>query len=293
MSRLESFPENSDAIAEDWIGRRSERSGMLTPELAGMLGAALGHAAAAPRDLSAGAKMPRLWHWAAFPEFVPLDQLGEDGHPALGGFLPPLTFSRRMWAAGNIVFEGDFHVGEILRRSSQIVSVTEKEGATGPMAFVGVSHVIEGEQGGRITERQDIVYLDIPEKFTPPKRLPVSDALEFDETVVMNEARLFRYSAATFNAHRIHYDLTYARDVEKYPALVVHGPMQATLALEAAERHFGMPAKRFRFRGVHPMFHDQDLRLVGRRDADANAADIGTASPEGYMGLQARMEWDG
>jgi 3-methylfumaryl-CoA hydratase len=293
MSRLESFPDTSGTIADDWIGRRSERAGMLTPELAGMLGAALGHAAAPPRDLSEGAAMPKLWHWAAFPEFVQMDALGEDGHPALGRFLPPLKFSRRMWAAGHLTFEGDLYVGETLRRSSEIVSLTEKEGATGPMAFVGVSHVIEGEHGGRIEERQDIVYLDIPEKFTPPRRLPVSDQLDFDETVPMNEVRLFRYSAATFNAHRIHYDLPYARDVEKYPALVVHGPMQATLTLEAAERHFGVPTKRFRFRGVHPMFHDQDLRLVGRIDASANAADIGTASPEGYMGLQARMEWDG
>jgi 3-methylfumaryl-CoA hydratase len=291
MSRLETFTQMSAADAADWIGRSSTREGILTPELAGMLGAALGHVSAAQPDLSVGAPMPRLWHWAAFPEFVPLDSLGEDGHPALGKFLPPLKLPRRMWAAGNLTFEGDLHVGEALRRHSEIVSLTEKQGASGPMVFVAVAHVIEGARGGRIEERQDIVYLDMPKAFTPPKRVPVPYDICFDETVPMNEARLFRYSAATYNAHRIHYDLPYARDVEKYPALVVHGPMQATLVLETAERRVGRTARRFRFRSIHPMFHDSDLRLVGRVVPDASAAEIGTASPAGYMGLQARMEW--
>jgi 3-methylfumaryl-CoA hydratase len=159
------------------------------------------------------------------------------------------------------------------------------------MAFVTVNHVTTGAEGGTIRETQNIVYLDIPPEFRPPRQVPVPDALVFDEPVAMNEVRLFRYSAATFNAHRIHYDLPYAQKVEKYPALVVHGPMQASLAIEAAERHVGARAASFSYRVVHPMFHNQDLRLVGAMAPEGGAMNIGTATAENYLGLQATMEW--
>lgn len=275
--------------AKDWIGRTEERTGCLTGDLAGMLSGALGHAAAPDPSIDPGAPMPALWHWAAFPEFVPLAGLATDGHPKLGGFLPPLPYSRRMWAGGRLVFHGDFHIGETLSKRSEILAVDEKQGATGPMVFVKVGHVIEGAQGGRIEEEQDIVYLDIPDTFRPPKKQPVPEAPAFDETVPVTEARLFRYSAATYNAHRIHYDLPYAREVEKYPALVVHGPMQATLLMEAGLRHSGGAPARFRFRGVHPMFHDEDMRLVGLRGEDG-AFDLCTATPSGHQCLQARLD---
>lgn len=291
MSRIESFEGVAAARAEDWVGRREERWGVLTSELASMLDAAIGHDLSADRDLCQGAYLPCLWHWAAFPEFVPMSELGNDGHPRLGSFLPPLAFPRRMWAGGKLTFTGGLRIGERLQKRSEILSVTEKNGATGTMVFVRVGHVIEGENCGYIEEVQDIVYLNIPEEFTPPKKVDVPGNLSFDETVPMNEARLFRYSAATFNAHRIHYDLPYTRDVEKYPALVVHGPMQATMAIEAAKRHTGQVAREFRFRVVHPMFHDQDLRLVGRRIPGGHGIELGTASPEGHLGLQAKMEW--
>jgi 3-methylfumaryl-CoA hydratase len=235
--------------------------------------------------------MPPLWHWVAFPEFVPMAELGSDGHPALGRFLPPLPYARRMWAGGKLTWTGTLIVGEALRRRSEILAITEKEGSTGPMVFVRVGHDIEGAVG-RIREEQDIVYLDIPDRFRPPKAIPAPRAADFDETVPMTEARLFRYSAATFNAHRIHYDLPYAREIEKYPALVVHGPMQATLLIEAACRHVGHAPRRFRFKGVHPMFHDQDLRLIGTRVPGEAAVELCTAAASGHQGMQARMEWD-
>jgi len=275
--------------AKDWIGRTEERTGCLTAELAGMLSGALGHQAAPDRPVAPGAAMPYLWHWAAFPEFVPLADLAVDGHPKLGNFLPPLPYSRRMWAGGRLVFGGGFRIGETLTRGSEILAVDEKQGATGPMVFVRVGHEITGEHGGRIAEEQDIVYLDIPDAFRAPKAIPLPDAPDFDETVAMNEARLFRYSAATFNAHRIHYDLPYAREVEKYPALVVHGPMQATLLIGAGLRHAGGAPARFRFRGVHPMFHDEDMRLIGTRVEDG-ALVLCTGTPSGHQCLQARLE---
>jgi len=292
MSKLEAVTQSDPDDWSGWIGRKEDRWGTLTPDLAGMLGAAVSHDLSVARDLRPGASMPCLWHWAAFPEFVPLTDLGRDGHPALGGFLPPMPFQRRMWAGGRLRFSGALRICERLRRRSEILAITEKAGATGPMVFVSVSHVIEGEDGAFIEELQDIVYLDIPAQFTPPKKVPILDDLTFDETVPINEARLFRYSAATFNAHRIHYDLAYTREVEKYPALIVHGPMQASMLVEAAKRHTGQTPRSFRFRGLHPMFHTHDLRLVGRMDQATCGIDLGTATHEGYLGMQARMEWD-
>ncbi|TCP42913.1 FAS1-like dehydratase domain-containing protein [Rhodovulum marinum] len=274
----------------DWIGRVETREGCLTPNLAGMLAGALGHPAAPVPALAPGAPMPTLWHWAAFPEFVPLGELGTDGHPRLGGFLPPLPYSRRMWAGGRLRFEGGFAIGEALRKRSEILAVDEKRGATGPMVFVRVGHRIEGAHGGWIDEEQDIVYLDIPERFTPPKKIPVPGGADFTETVPVNEARLFRYSAATYNAHRIHYDLPYAREIEKYPALVVHGPMQATLVMEAALRHAGGTPRAFRFRGVHPMFADEDMTLTGTRGEDGALELCTGAAGSGHQCLQARLE---
>ena len=196
-----------------------------------------------------------------------------------------------MWAGGDVRFHGGFCVGEALTRVSTIRAVTRKDGKTGPMAFVTVDHVTTGAKGGRVEEEQNIVYLDIPDEFRPPQRIPAPERPLYDERVLMNEVRLFRYSAETYNAHRIHFDLPYAQQVEKYPGLVVHGPMQATMAIEAAERHTGRRPTRFSYRVVHPMFHDTDIRLVGAMDPAGGVIEVGTASLENYLGLKVKMEW--
>ena len=284
-------PQAPQADPQDWVGRTEHKDGVLSPNLAGMLRATLTHEAAPEVDITPGAPLPPLWHWVAFNEFVPMEGLGADGHPALGQFLPPLPYARRMWAGGKLAWEGQLTVGEPLHKRSEILAITEKEGSTGSMVFVRVGHDIEGAKGA-IRETQDIVYLDIPSQFRPPRAIPAPEAPDFREVVPMSEARLFRYSAVTFNAHRIHYDLPYAREIEKYPALVVHGPMQATLLIEAACRHMGALPRRFRFKGVHPMFHDQGAALLGSRDGDG-AIDLCTAaSASGHQCMQARMEWD-
>ncbi len=260
---------------------------MLTSVLAGMMGAALGHKASGSMPQEYGAPLPPLWHWAAFPDFAPHADLGRDGHPKLGGFLPQIKLERRMWAGGRLTFKGSFHIGEPLERRSEILGVEEKNG--GQMIFVTVGHKTIGRMGGMIEEEQDIVYIAMPEEFRPPKKLPAPDSPTFEETVNVDETRLFRYSAATFNAHRIHYDMPYARNVEKYPGLVVHGPMQATLLMEAAMRHTGRMPARFRFRGVHPMFHTHGLRLLGVLGPNAMA--LCTTADREHQGLQARVEW--
>ena len=285
MSKVETFPETPGA----WVGRTEERKGCLTPELAGMLGAAVAHPLSVERDIRAGAHLPCLWHWAAFPEFVPHAELGADGHPKLGRFLPPLRFSRRMWAGGKVRFNGSLQIGEPLRRRSEILAVTEKQGSTGAMAFVKLSHVIEGESSAFIEEEQDIVYLDIPDVYRPPAKTPLPSDRLFDEAVAVDESRLFRFSAATYNAHRIHYDKQYAKQVEKYPGLVVHGPMQAIMLIEAAERNTGLQPKSFLFRGLHPMLHEDGLRLTGRID-EAGAVELWTAAAAGHICMHATME---
>lgn len=293
MSRAEGPLAGTAATPEEaraWVGRVETREGALTPELAGMLMGALGHPAAAQPGTHTGAPMPLLWHWAAFPDFVPIRDIATDGHPELGGFLPPLPFNRRMWAGGKLAFHRGFAVGEKIVRRSEILSVEFKTGSTGDMAFVRVGHDLKGQGGGAIREEQDIVYLPIPDRFHAPRAIPAPVAPLLDEEVEVGPARLFRYSAATYNAHRIHYDRDYAREVEKYPGLVVHGPMQATLLIEAAVRHTGRAPARFSFRGVHPMF-DGSLRLQAEPAGDGALA-LCTVAPEGHQGLQARFEWE-
>lgn len=276
--------------ARAWIGRSEIRDGALTPELAGMLMGALGHPAAAHPDTRAGAPMPLLWHWAAFPDFVPIDGIATDGHPRPGGFLPPLPFNRRMWAGGRLTFRGGFAIGERISKRSEILSVDFKSGSTGDMAFVRVGHDLQGDGGGSLREEQEIVYLPIPEVFRAPRAIPAPAAPLFSEAVEVGPVRLFRYSAATYNAHRIHYDRVYAAEVEKYPGLVVHGPLQATLLIEAALRHSGRAPLHFAFRGVHPMF-DGSLRLMAIAD-EATALSLCTVAPAGHQGLQARFDWE-
>ena len=223
----------------EWIGRVEQREDRLAPAVAAQLAATLPEAGHAPETMVDGAVMPGLWHWLAFQPAVAMDGLGRDGHPRLGGFLPPVPLERRMWAGGRLVFHRPLHVGERLRRRSEILKVSEKTGSTGRMVFVTVAHALAGEDGLAIAEEQDIVYIAMPEAYRPPKAVPAPGAPDFDIPVPVDTRRLFRYSAATFNAHRIHYDRAYAVEVEKYPALVVHGPMQATLLMGAAVRERG------------------------------------------------------
>lgn len=287
-------PMTGDPAPQDfaaWVGRSETREGALTPELAGMLMGALGHGASPAQPIHTGAPMPPLWHWAAFPEFVPLSGVAADGHPKRGGFLPPLPFNRRMWAGGRVSFKGAVAIGERMTRRSEILSLEFKTGATGDMAFVRVGHEMRAEGGGAIREEHDIVYLPIPDSYRPPRPIPAPENPQFTETLDADAVRLFRYSAATYNGHRIHYDRSYAQDVEKYPGLVVHGPMQATLMMEAAIRHTGRAPVRFSYRGVHPVF-DGPLSLMGEGDGP-QAMKLCTVAPQGHQGMQARFEWEG
>lgn len=276
--------------ATDWIGREETAQARVAPVQAAMLAATLSDAGA---TTSGGdAVLPALWHWVAFLPIVQMRMLADDGHPHLGGFLPPVALPRRMWAGGTLDFIKPLHVGETLTRHSVIRDVVEKQGTTGRMVFVTVTHEIAGEDGLAIREVQDIVYLEMPDSFRAPRAIAVPDAPLIDREVPVNAALLFRFSACTFNAHRIHIDLDYARRVEKYPNLIVHGPMQAMMLCQIGSDHMGRAPDHFRFRGVHPMFHDAPMRLLAEA-GDPGTLKLCTARGSDHQGLQATAQWKG
>ena len=283
---------------ESWVGRVEEAGDTVTPGQAQSLAATLDLGPDA--TVAAGDPLPPLWHWLAFLPKAPMTELGPDGHPRRGGFLPPVPLERRMWAGGRLTFLDGLRIGEPLTRRSTIQAIKEKSGGAGRMVFVTVLHEVASERGLAIQEEQDIVYVAIPERFTPPPPVTPPSPILWEDPVAVDPVLLFRFSAVTFNGHRIHYDRTYATEVEHYPGLVVHGPLQAMLLMTAAMRHQGgaMP-KGYQFRGVHPLFDDDALSLVGcpvsavedGAVAQPLAAVAGAAGPEAHVTMQARVSW--
>ncbi len=278
-----------------WIGRVETAEDTISPGQARRLAATLDAACATPAgELCDGALLPPLWHWIGFLTEVPLSGLGPDGHPARGGFLPPVPLERRMWAGGRLTFhDAPLRIGRPMTRRSEIVKIADKTGAAGRMVFVTVAHIVSGPDGPAVTEEQDIVYVAMPDRFVPPAPVPAPEAPVWREVHDAGPVRLFRYSACTFNGHRIHYDLAHATGAERYPGLVVHGPLQATLMMEAARRHApGRRPSAFRFRGLRPVFHFDTLAVMAEAEAGGEQA-LCTATGEGFVGMQARLTWAG
>lgn len=278
---------------DGWIGRTREDRDTASAAALSMLAATLSDLPGAlPAPPEAGTPLPPLWHWALFHPDAPMDGLGPDGHPERGGFLPPIDYERRMWAGGALTFHAPLRVGDTVTRRSRIAEIREVENDRGGMVFVTVEHALDGPAGLAIEERQDIVYMPMPECFTPPKKTPAPAAPEAALTLPMPETRLFRFSAATFNAHRIHYDLPYTQEVEKYPGLVVHGPMQALCLMALAVAQAGRAPDRFRFRGVHPLFAGAPMRALAWREEDAPGLALCAAAAEGHMTMRATADWE-
>ncbi|MEQ9258222.1 MAG: MaoC family dehydratase N-terminal domain-containing protein [Roseovarius sp.] len=276
-----------------WEGRSETKTGGVSEAEAARIHATLGAANEAPPR--AGEEMPPLWHWFAFPPAAPLSELAQDGHPRLGDFLPPVQLARRMWAGGKLSFGAPMRVGEVLKAQSTITRVAEKSTGSGPMVLVSVDHKIWSERGLAVEESQDIVYLDIPAEFTPPKKRPMPEAPVLSHAHEITEALLFRYSALTFNAHRIHYDLPYAQEVEQYPGLVIHGPLQATLLMQAACGYRKARPRHFDFRGVHPMLlipgESRQLDVMATEEECGALALV--SGQFGHQGMQATAIWEG
>ena len=270
----------------EWVGRQESARDLIGRAPAEALAATLDR----PGDLAPGTALPGVFNWLYFLKFAPMSEIGPDGHPRRGGFLPPVELPRRMWAGSRCRFPAALAVGDEAEKISTIEKIEPKSGKAGEMVFVTVAHEIR--VGGRlaIEEAQDIVYMGIPDTWRPPPPQPAPPA-DWREEVAIDPVRLFRYSAVTFNGHRIHYDRAYATEVEKYPGLVVHGPLQATLLFDAACRHApGRIPARFDFRGVRPLFDFDAAALCGRAREDGGM-DVFTANGEGSVCMQATMHW--
>jgi 3-methylfumaryl-CoA hydratase len=271
-----------------WIGRTDEASDVVTAQLVKGLRATLFLDIGTPKP---GDPAPFTTHWCLAQPVYPADKLGPDGHPARGGFLPPVPLPRRMWAGGQLEFLDTLRVGDEVTRTSKILDVTLKTGSTGSLCFVAVEHLITTPRGLAIRERQDIVYRDMPTGAQPPAPAPATiPSAQHRETRFADPVLLFRYSALTFNGHRIHYDRDYVTKVEFYPGLVFHGPMQAALLVEfSAKLHGGKAPKTFSYRGVQPLFDGAEFS-VNANDA-ATGLDVWTANAAGAPTMKATAIW--
>lgn len=273
-----------------WIGREERRKDRVDRGLAARWLATLDRAA------SADGTVPQGLHWCLCTPDAPTARLGPDGHPhrddSPDSFLPPIALPRRMWASSKVEFVGPLHPGEAVERHSRVASVTEKQGGSGSLVFVDIEHETWDEAGLAVREVQSLVYRDGAVPGTPP--VPPQPGPEvFDPSgwtahraLVPSEPLLFRYSALTFNSHRIHYDAPYAAGVEAYRGLVVHGPLTATLLLDLAQRELGDNAlKNFSFRGISPAICGEMLHLVLR--SNAAAFELGAFAADGREVMRA------
>ena len=228
--------------------------------------------------------LPPFWHWIYFLDARPARELGRDGHPARGGFIPDLGLPRRMWAGGRLTFHAPLPIGGAATKRTVIEQIAEKAGRTGPLAFVTLRHEISGPRGLAITEHQDIVYRQDPAPDAPAASPPLAPTNETSLRFVRcGPTMLFRYSALTFNGHRIHYDREYAREVEGYRGLVVHGPLIAQMLLAEAEARG--PVATFRFRAASPAFDFEDIALCHRQDGSKTK--LWARGPDGRLIMSA------
>ncbi|NMG28948.1 FAS1-like dehydratase domain-containing protein [Aromatoleum evansii] len=273
---------------KEWIGRAEEVSDIATATPYAALSATFDREAVRP---PVGTALPALWHWLYFLPLHKQSEIGPDGHAKRGGFLPPVPLPRRMWAGSQFEFHKPLRIGDAMTRTSTIHDVTEKTGRTGPLVFVKVRHEIrrEGESDVALTEFHDIVYREAPKPedvAPPPKAAPASSTWE--KKWVPDDVLLFRYSALTFNGHRIHYDRKYVTEVEGYPGLIVHGPMIATLLLDLL-RHEMPDAEvvRYEFRAIRPVFDINHFFVCGEPQADGKTIRLWAKDHEDWLTMEA------
>jgi 3-methylfumaryl-CoA hydratase len=267
-----------------WVGREQVAEQSLEPFAAQAMSGLLDRAA----PPAVGDALPLPWHWLYFLEAPARAATGVDGHPQRGGFLPPVPLPRRMWAAGVLQCEAPLRVGTPARKRSTVRSVDLKEGRSGPLVFVTVDHLLEQDGRTCIREEQSIVYREAPSAPAPlPPGEKATKAAQWSAPLRPDPALLFRFSALTYNGHRIHYDRDYAVREEFYPALVVHGPLLATALLDLLERgRPGVPVRSFTFRALRPAFDTDTLQLCAAAEGDT--VELWTQDAQGHIGMTAR-----
>jgi 3-methylfumaryl-CoA hydratase len=235
-------------------------------------------------------EVPPLGHWLYFLSHAPQREIGPDGHANRGSFLPPVALPRRMWAGSELEFLAPVPVGAAISRKSTIASVERKAGRTGEMVFVRVEHEISAEGVLAIRDAHNIVYREAPKAGeTPAPGEKLERTAEFNRAIAPDPVLLFRYSALTFNGHRIHYDRSYCEEIEGYPGLVVHGPLTATLLMDLYLRQRpGAQVRTFRFRARRPLFDIHPFRICGVHRA--GGADLWALDHDGYVAMTAELE---
>lgn len=270
---------------KEWIGKTESRSDLAAPTPVEALAATLDRDDAVPKG---GDPIPECWHWLYFLPLHRQSEVGPDGHPKRGGFLPPVPLPRRMWAGSRLGFLRPLSVGSEISRISRIADVSGKEGRTGTLVFVRVRHEVSDQHGIALSEEQDIVYRENPrpgDPAPPAKQAPA--AHEWIREVDPDAVLLFRYSALTFNGHRIHYDRRYATEVEGYPGLVVHGPLIATLLLDLLRRQRpDARLSRFAFRAMKPLFDIAPFFVCGRPADDGKTIDLWARDKDGALAME-------
>ena len=265
-----------------WIGRsETVEDTITTAPVAGL--AATFDRACPDREL------PSLWHWAYFTPKPPAHLIGPDGHPKRGDFLPPIALTRRMWAGGRTWFDAPLLIGDTVSRRSTIKRIDTKQGRSGTLIFVTLSHDISTPRGVALREEHDLVFRDNPKPDDPPPTPgPAPTNPDFSREIAPDPVLLFRYSALTFNSHRIHYDRPYATGVEGYPGLVVHGPLIATLLLDLIRRERPEAVvKEFDFKAVSPLFDTDSFVICGRIEADGSVC-LWAQNHLGHIATRAR-----
>lgn len=294
-------PDADTVDFSDWVGNtetlHDTASGSAASQLAALLDRSL--------DISAmpDAALFPLGHWLQFTPTALQSELGPDGHPKLGGFMPPLPLPRRMWAGSSIDFFRPIAVGQQLTRITTVESITPKNGSSGALCFVVLRHDISAQGSLALTERQTIVYREAPlvafeqqSAQRPPRTATAApEGWDWADPKCPDTTTLFRYSALTFNAHRIHYDARYATEAEGYPGLVVHGPLMATFILDSfLGRHTEAEVTSFTFQARSPVFAGEQIHVVGRAESstsDSAVEELSVIAPGGGVAVTARIEY--
>jgi 3-methylfumaryl-CoA hydratase len=272
---------------KEWIGKSVTASDEITATPYSAMLATLDRPPYRPEN---GVALPPLWHWLYFLPLYRQSELGPDGHAKKGGFLPPISLPRRMWAGGQFVFHHPLCVGDAVTRTSTIDDIISKTGRSGELVFVKVRHDIRAGRSEMpaITEFHDIVYRDAPKATDVPLPSKPAPASDFERQIVPDDVLLFRYSALTFNGHRIHYDRRYVTEVEGYPGLIVHGPLLATLLLDLllVERP-GTSIERFEFKALRPVFDIHPFYVCGKAEPDGKTFRLWVKNHENAITMEA------
>jgi 3-methylfumaryl-CoA hydratase len=277
----------SDVDLKSWIGRRQERADLVNPNHVAAWNAMLDRDDPFPRE---GDPVAPGFHWTLFTPLARQSELGSDGHARRGGFLPPVPLPRRMWAGSRLELRRPLSVGERVQQTSVVEAVEEKRGRSGSLVFVTVRHTISGAAGVAVEEEQDLVYRDAPPRGAPAPQAPVEPAPQgkWRREITPDPVLLFRYSALTFNGHRIHYDRPYATGEEGYAGLVVHGPLIATLLLDLVRRSRpDATITRFGFRGVRPTVDTSSFTVEAAAGESEGQLRLWSTENRGQVGMEA------